>query len=650
MPAIRCMNLIFTIDENAGKACFSGKGYQQAPGASFWRMLLDDGFYLEMPALSLEQTGRASMNGDEMVIAYDHIEARGKSLDISLAIRVQRAGNLLSFTAQITNHEKSIRVNEFACPFMQVSELNGSRENDRLYLPDGLGLRVPDPWNNLRTWHSQYMDGDETEVVRSMYYPEASMAWMAVESGDQVLYIGRHDPQIHGTVMQAGCSPYGKDPRLSLRFVHLPMALEGETVSIPPVCVGLLPGDWMTASRIYRAWADQAFFTPTKPQQWIRSMNGWQRLILRSQYGDDYYLPEDLPALYEEGARHGINSLFLFGWWDTGMDNGYPEYPISESRAKALKENIAKVRAMGGHVILVCNANFIDADTEYGRKYGQSRTQLDRRGHARFRKCCYSPVSATRSMKMFSDSPFFLYPCSGSAQWRKTLISQCDMLKAYEPDCIFYDCYGIEPNGFCFNPDHEHGNRVDQEWLYKRGVLQAVKDSCGQDYVFATEQVTDIAAAYTQFIHGCRGSFEPDSPYLFPHMFRQTFPEVITTNRGARDSRPGFERNLRFSFVMGLRYDVEIYRCRRGVESEPPYAEEVSSLNALRQKYADYMIEGQFDVSGMPSLPDQVYGAQYLSADRRRKLTVLWNGAAQAVNVLGKVIPANGIDFSEEPV
>ena len=51
-------------------------------------------------------------------------------------------------------------------------------------------------------------------------------------------------------------------------------------------------------------------------------MNGWQRLIMRSQYGDDYYLPEDLPALYEEGARHGINSLFLFGWWDTGMDNG----------------------------------------------------------------------------------------------------------------------------------------------------------------------------------------------------------------------------------------------------------------------------------------------------------------------------------------
>jgi hypothetical protein len=134
-------------------------------------MLLDDGFYIEMPALSLEQTGRASMDGDEMVIAYDRIEARGKSLDISLTIRVQRVSNLLSFTAEITNREKNIRVNEFACPFMQVSELNGPRENDRLYLPDGLGLRVPDPWNNLRAWHSQYMDGDETEVVRSMYTP-----------------------------------------------------------------------------------------------------------------------------------------------------------------------------------------------------------------------------------------------------------------------------------------------------------------------------------------------------------------------------------------------------------------------------------------------------------------------------------------------
>jgi hypothetical protein len=73
---------------------------------------------------------------------------------------------------------------------------------------------------------------------------------------------------------------------------------------------------------------------------------------------------------------------------------------------------------------------------------------------------------------------------------------------------------------------------------------------------------------------------------------------------------------------MGCATTWKFYRCRRGVESEPPYAEEVGNLNALRQKYADYMIEGQFDVSGMPSLPDQVYGAQYLSADRRRKLTV----------------------------
>jgi hypothetical protein len=117
-------------------------------------------------------------------------------------------------------------------------------------------------------------------------------------------------------------------------------------------------------------------------------------LIMRSQYGDDYYLPEDLPALYEEGARHGSTacSCSAGGYRHGQRLPGVSDFGIPR---QGVEGKIAKVRAMGGHVILVCNANFIDADTEYGRKYGQSRTQLERRGHARFRKCCYSPISAT---------------------------------------------------------------------------------------------------------------------------------------------------------------------------------------------------------------------------------------------------------------
>lgn len=648
MLTIHGTGLSFSIDENAQSALITGKGYTPAPEGNFWRMILDDGFFIEMLAVSSEQTGRAWIQGEELVIEYDEIHAHGRTFDVKLTVTVKNVDELLCFTATVTNNEKDVRVNEYACPLLEVTELNGPREKDLLFLPEGLGIRMPDPWNTLRVSHSDYMDGDEYEVVRSMYYPEASMAWMGVESNGQFLYIGRHDPEIHGTVMQASCSPYGKSPRLSLRYTHLPMARTGETVDVPPVCVGLLPGAWTEGAKTYREWAGKAFYRPVELKPWVKQMNGWQRIIMRSQYGDDYYRPEDLPALYEEGAKYGVDTIFLFGWWASGFDNHYPEYNTTPEHAQAVKENIAKVRAMGGRVILVCNANFIDADTEYGKKYGMEQSQLDRRGHARFRKCCYSPFTATRSLKMFGDSPIFLYPCSGSKAWRETLKSHFTMLTAYDPDSVFYDCYGIEPNGFCFNAKHEHGNRVDEEWKYKREVLSYVKKECGDDYVFGTEQVTDIAAAYTQFIHGCRGNFEPEAPFVFPNLFRQTFPEVVTTNRGARDSRPGFERNLRFSLVHGLRYDVEIYRCRRGMNADPAYSEEVAYLNGLRQKYADYMIEGTYDVSALPVLPDTIAGAQYLSADKKHRLTVLWNHGEETQSVCGVNLAPNEFHFGVE--
>lgn len=650
MPTLYGTGLSFSIDMDARNAAFAGEGYTPARKQSFWRMLLDDGVHLEMLAESSEQAGRACLQGETLVIAYDRIRASGRVFNIGLTVRVSAEDGLLAFTAEITNREANVRVNECACPLLEAEALGGPPAQDVLYLPHGLGQRIPDPWNALRTWHSNYMDGEEEEVVRSLYYPEASMAWLGVESGGRFLYMGRHDPEIHGTVMQAGCSPYGRANRLSLRFVHLPMARTGETVAVPPTCVGYLPGGWTAGAETYRRWADQGFYRTPPHQPWIQHMNGWQRIIMRSQYGVDYYLPEDLPALYEEGARHGVDSLFLFGWWDTGMDNGYPEYPISPQRARALKENIAKVRAMGGHVILVCNANFIDADTAYGRQHGREYTQLDRRGHVRFRKCCYSPYSATRPMRMFGDSPLFLYPCSGVPQWRDQLIAQFAMLKEYEPDCIFYDCYGIEPNGFCFNDRHQHGNRVDEEWPYKRRVLRQLEEACGSRYAFATEQVTDIAAAYTQFIHGCRGSFEPEDPFTFPQLFRQTFPEVITTNRLARDSRPGFEANLRFAFLMGLRYDVEIYRCRRGIESEMPYAREVERLNALRQQYGEFLLDGRFDVSALPPLPQGVLGSQYISQDGRHRLTVLWNMGGTPATACGEDIAPNQFRIIREAI
>ena len=650
MLEINNQMLHFSIDENAGNATFSGPGFTQAEDANFWRILLDDGVFIEMLIESRFQTGTARMVGEELHIHYDRLVApdRNREFDITFDITVRKDGQGLAFWPVITNRQKGVRVNECACPSIEVSALNGPSEEDILYMPEcSTCTRLKDPWNNLRAWNSCYLDGDEFEIVRSGIYPHICMAWMGVESNGQFLYIGRHDPELRATVIQATCSPYCAPNRLGLRFVHTPWVSEGETVEAAPSVVALVEGGWLEGSRIYRKWAEEAFYKPVKPHDWVRKMNGWQRLIMRSQYGDDYFTPEQLPDVWEEGMRHGINTLFLFGWWDSGMDNGYPEYKISPERSKALKESIATIQKRGGHVILVCTTWFFDWSTEYAKKYGLEQCQMNRRGFPQTVKVCYAPHSATRSSKMLADSPLFLNPCSGSPGWRETLICHFDMLANYDPDCMFYDCYGAHPLPFCFNSKHEHGNRVDEEWKYRRIVLDALNKKCGDRYVIGIEHTLDYISAHTEFTHDGLGSCNPDDYQNFPDMFRQTFPEVILSNRNCRDSRPGFEKALRYAFVKGGRFDVETHRCRTSMETEMPYALEIERLNGLRQKYGDYLLEGTFDVSKLPPLPQTIVAAQYIHRDGTKRLTILWNNSQQEENVMGVTLAPDEMKFIE---
>ena len=104
------------------------------------------------------------------------------------------------------------------------------------------------------------------------------------------------------------------------------MARPGEKLELPSSVVGLLSGDWRCAARTYRTYADKTFFKVTPKAKWVEEMTGWQRIIMRSQYGEDYYKAEDLPELYRIGAKYGIHTLFLFAWWKEGMDRNYPTY------------------------------------------------------------------------------------------------------------------------------------------------------------------------------------------------------------------------------------------------------------------------------------------------------------------------------------
>ena len=628
-------NIAFSISPDASGATFSLEqiGEVSSPGADFWRLILDDGLRTEIPILSHSQTGRVRVEGDSMLIEYDSlISEYGDQYPIRFTVEIRKKGKqLLSFSSSLDNRSEDVRVNECFCPMVDLRTLYAKKSEDQLFWPEGPGVRKRNPWEWLEKMTPAYYSHDEYETHTNLIYPRASMSWYGIQSGTKFFYVCREDPQMRLCLLSLRHRIHGDN--ISCNVVHLPMARPGESFSLPSTVVGVLDGDWRDAARLYRSWADENFFKAPATPDWMRRMTGFQRVIMRSQYGEDYFLPKDLPSLYESGARYGIRTLSLFGWWKEGMDRAYPRYEEAYPGAfKDLADNIRKVQQMGGRVILECNCHFMDPREEFYREHGQECRMLDINGQE------YRPsfVSAGRGeLRQRLGKVQFPLACEGSPLWREQLASQLRQLASFGADCLFMDCYGFCPYQPCFNDRHDHGPRVDEAWISHRKILSdASSYALSQGKTIGTEGVTDIAGAYFPLLHGnIQADYKVRSDQ-FPQLFRYTFPECITTERGFLSSEGDYKHQVKCALVMGERYDSQLWVCRRGMASDPQYAELMGWCASKLEEYSDFFFDGRFTVIDDSPLPYYVKRSEWISSDGTRLLKVLYNAA---VNTTARV-------------
>ncbi len=630
--------LSFNINADATDVYFALLGKEKAAerGSDFWRLILDDTMRTEIPVVSTMQKGNVTVSGDEITVTYDSlISEYGESYDIFFKITVKKTyDGMLVFTPYIENRS-NVRVNECFCPLCDFNELFGEKQEDIIYMPNGLGQRVEDPWAHLRSLTSQYYYHDEREIFWHLHYPRATMGWFGIESAGKFLYIGRHDSQMRHCFMTVKQRIHASPTNLMVGIDHFPMACGGECIDIASTTVGIFDGDWRSGARYYRAWADSAFFKVTKKDKWVREMTGWQRIIMRSQYGEDYYKASDLPKVYEAGAKRGIHTVFLFAWWKEGMDRVYPIYTEPYEGAWAeLKENIAKVREMGGRVILECNCHFLDPSTDYYREFGDEVKIIDINGNE-VRPAFVYPGRG--ELRVSYGAHQFPIVCSGTERWREQFHSQLELMnREFAPDSLFADCYGGCPYQPCFNTKHEHGNRVDAEWTYHKMIFDRAEKYCEEEgRVFGAEVVTDIAAAYTQFIHGLVNvDFKIVSTQFAP-LFRYTFPEVITTERGIRCPEGDYFKQLKYALCMGVRLDAELYVCRRDLSYDDKYADAIEFYTSHLDRYGEFYYYGKFTVLDTSKLSRYVKRGEYYDAEGKRVMRVLYNASKDEVCVCG---------------
>ena len=647
---VRAKNIWFTVDEAGKNACFvlSENGGDNLKERDFWRLILDDGLRLEIPVLSHKQTGIVRRTGKGLICEYRELVSEyGDVYPITFRVEVATDGELLSFTPSLENRTENVRVNECFCPLADFDGLYGEKEKDVLYAPEGLGSRIVNPWGFMKGKAHEYYAHNPDESVWHLNYPHASMSWFGIESENRFLYMARYDPQMRRcflTVRQR----IRRDPgNLILGIDHFPMARPGEKLELPTTVVGMLDGDWRSGAKRYRAWADENFFRVEEKAPWIQRMTGWQRIILRSQYGEDYIQPEDLPRIYEVGAKYGLHTLFLFGWWKEGLDRGYPgyeeRYPGSFA---ALKENIEKVQAMGGRVILVAAGHLIDPSTQWYKTEGKELAVIDINGEPL--RYPFGPYTGAGEVRATFGVLPMTAGCSCTEGWRDQQMKAMRKLNDMGADCLLIDCYGANPHGLCFNDKHEHGNRVDAEWTGHRKAFETMRSYCAQEgKVLGTEVVTDIAAIYTQFVHGCENVSLTPGSHAFPAMFRYTFPEVITTNRGLRHSHGNFRKQFKWSAVMGLRMDAELWVCRADIGQDPEYAAEVGKYTEILNRYGDYMLHGTFTITERTPDNEWVKCGEYIHKDGHKLLRVLYNMSDKPAEAYGVSLAADELYFEE---
>jgi len=630
---------------------------QFQPGSDFWRAFLDTGDHRELAVYASAQTPAAvHRTPDKLTVVYDTLIAEdGRCFSMDLTVDVALEDGTLHFSAEISNHDVSARLNELQLPFLDICRFSGEPEQEVLYTSTRLGRREENPRALISGMHTEYTCADEKITWFSMHYPYTqgsasglSMPWIGLQSGDYFLYFAHHQSEFYITGIEAGVPPRGEESRLILAQSSYPAVQPGETVRRGGAVVALFQGDWRDGSAYYRAWSDQTWHkTKHTPPDWVKYMTGWQRIIMRHQYGDLFFRYSDLPRIYDAGVPYGLHTLLVFGWWKGCFDNHYPEYePDPEmGGTEGLRNAICKIHEKGGRVLLYSNGNLIDVKTDYYRREGwhicaKDIDENEYREHYRF--------SNDGTLLRTGGYKSFVNACHSNPEWHDKLIETGNLKLSFGADSIFYDQLCCR-HKFCFDTSHPHGKRIDLEPEYRMQNILDLMQTLGPDQALGTEHLCDRYLENIDYIHGCMETmmYTPES---FPDMYLQTFPEYIISNRNILDEKTGFRDHLNYAFVTGLIFDVSIFRGRRvDISAMPAYGAHLRYLLDWKERYREFFYDGKFSSTFGEKLPDGVRANRFTHEDRF--VVAYWNKNPYPVEatLYGKttIIPADDVTVCE---
>ena len=594
-------------------------GHNYAAGKGLWRMFYNTHEEKEMQIDGSENTPIVSQDGNVITIAYTDLIHRGNALDMDLTLTVALEDGGIRFGSTVTNNEKGTIIRELQYPLVG----NMSLPKGHKLLTTHTGGQVHDDAIDLIVNvnpKTLYMKPDQYFRQYDLQYPRhAASNCYAFFGEEDGLYFGSHDESLQQTWhgLRAYPSAPNQFDQLEAGFYRYPNAMCGDTWSNNTSIVKPYMGSWTETSRIYREWINTWWDKKDVPQ-WVKEMNGWQRIIFTHQYGEYLRKSTDLPGRINDcGESVGCNTVLAFGWWSDGMDNGYPNYYIDETQGgeKAWKQAIADYREKGNRLVLYYNGRLVDRESDwYLHGNGKKATNKDNTG-AEFAE--HYKFTGEGTTLGYYDTRTFSIANMANHEWRDMLVKWADRAMDYGADAVFYDQLGVAEEFPNWDTTGEFPVQDIYTGRYKADALKEIRDhikAIDPEFCLGTEWLSDCTSQFCDFVHIVEFTAEP---YSFPEWFKYTFPEVIWSDRCVRDDMD-IERRVNNTLLKGLVNDIEIFRCRGLIDETPHYQQYLAQINAIRNKYPELLLgAGQFvHTDGFSVSSDEIIARGYAGGDR----------------------------------
>lgn len=619
--------VLFSIDENGTVRQLRNKQISpevnyvsgQAPG--FWHLIFRRGECWENVVVPEAQKYRIEQPAaDRLLVRVDRLRFRQEEWPVALQFTIQLEEDEFTCRATVENRA-DLEITEFYFPELGgVRSLGAKGLKDYLYWPNGAGQRMAD---------------FAGRTLQLAHPGPASMGWFTVCNGQEGIYLATYDDSFLSGELQVGPNPdQAQEPTLGL--VKFPFIRSGETWTSKPYVIACYTGTWHTAADKYRRWMHTWRKVPEKPQ-WVQRTTGMFLVILKQQYGDVLWHYDELPALYEEAQRNGINMVALFGWTEGGHDNQYPQYlpGTKMGGGEALRQGLKQLQTAGGHVVCYMQGRLLDAEGEYFKSAeGQHVAARNLWGSPYFEQ--YNKYSHSSLLRLYSRklqaiaNP--IHP-----EWRTTLLKKAQDVAQHGPNGILFDQIG----GMWAYPAFDTPPETKPTLAFPEGqqkLLALLREQLKQEnpeFGLLSEHLTDVYSQYVDLLHGAGEGYAP-GPSSFPAMSRYVMPDVILTSRNPMPRidtrRANFVLAYGFLPEVEVRYRDDVQVIRDGVGSEK--ADYLRKVLQLRSRYAELLACGQYrDVLGIQVSNPAVTITSFESGKRRAVIT--WNdtGSPQTVEV-----------------